>query len=125
MKKEKSHLRVRENLLRRMMAKINVEKEKYDDPEDFENIIEIVQAGIGDLKTFLDSVEDEIVKINWGLEQLDSLEESEAKNILRTYIEKDTTLSVKNFSTARKDYDLIIESTKKLKDIFEENNFNE
>ena len=87
MKKEKSHLRVRENLLRRMMAKINVEKEKYDDPEDFENIIEIVQAGIGDLKTFLDSVEDEIVKINWGLEQLDSLEESEAKNILRTYIE--------------------------------------
>lgn len=117
MKKEKEHLKVREGVMRRELNKILANKEGL---EGSEASFDIVQIAVDELKELIDSFDDEILKISWGMEQLAVLEESDAKETLRKYIEKDTNLSIRNFGTSRETYDSIIKSLKEIEGLFEE-----
>lgn len=111
MRKTNAHLAVRESRLRQYMHDVQrsqIEEADEEAAELWGNVVSSLVAVIGDLRSYREHLSDEIGKVRRGVEALEMVRGSEGALALRAYIEEDTSISVRNLTRAKRDYDEIV-----------------
>lgn len=106
-KKEKQHLEARWRDINRRLNRVAASQERYDDVEDWESSMRLVSGAVDDLEVYLEHVETEIEKVEWGLEELANVPTSRAQRSFIAYMQKDTKQSIQNLRAAREGYDQV------------------
>jgi hypothetical protein len=118
MKKERAHLLVRANVLKRYVATIHQRQHAgFADEEDelfWAELDERITAIVDDISCYLAYLDEEVAKVESGLATLTSLASFEEAVALKNYIEADTTLTLKNLTQARIDYEVVARKVQQL-----------
>jgi hypothetical protein len=105
--KEKQHLEARWRDINRRLKHIAASQVYYDDLDDWESSMRLVSGAADDLEQYLESIETEIEKVEWGIEELTVAPEGKVTNSFTQYMHRDMKLALKNLQLARESYDQV------------------
>jgi predicted nuclease with TOPRIM domain len=118
--KEKQHLEARWRDINRRLKYIAASQVRYDDLDDWESSMRLVSGAADDLEQYLESIETEIEKVEWGIEELNVAPEGKVTSAFMHYMYRDMKLALKNLHVARESYDQVVKDIAALAQFGEE-----